>query len=71
MALTIKLKREVQRALAKRAKIFNMDVSLYAAIELEKAMQPYLPPKPKQSLDEFFMNSPLRGSGINLERSRD
>jgi len=27
--------------------------------------------KPKKKLSEFFADSPLRGSGINLERVRD
>lgn len=27
--------------------------------------------KPKQKLSEFFAKSPLRGSGIHLERVRD
>jgi len=71
MTITIDIKPEVEAELAARAAERGMDVSSYAASLLEQAAQPSTPEPRKESLVDFLMNSPLRGSGINLERDKD
>jgi hypothetical protein len=71
MTITIEIKPEVEAELAAQAAAKGMDVSAYAASLLEQAAQPNEPQPRKQTLSEFFMNSPLAGSGINLERDKD
>ena len=71
MTITIEIKPEVEAELAAQAAARGMDVPAYAATLLEQAAQPGEPPKRKQTLSEFFMESPLAGSGINLERDKD
>ncbi len=66
MTITIEIKPELEAELAAQAAAKGMDVSAYAASLLEQAAQPR-----KQTLSEFLMNSPLAGSGINLERDKD
>jgi hypothetical protein len=61
----------LEAELAAQAAARGLDVPAYAAILLEQAAQPAEHPKPKQTLAEFFMESPLAGSGINLERDKD
>jgi prevent-host-death family protein len=39
-------------------------------ISMEQWTAEYGTPEPKGSLSEFFRNSPLRGSGIKLDRVR-
>ncbi len=71
MTITIEVKPEVEAELAAQAAARGMDVQAYAAVLLEQATQPPQPPKPRQSLSEFLLQSPLAGSGINLERDKD
>jgi len=71
MTITIEIKPELEAELATQAAERGMDVSAYAASLLEQAAQPSPQEPRKQSLVEFLMNSPLRGSGINLERDKD
>ena len=72
MTITIEIKPELEAELTAQAAAKGMDVSAYAASLLEQAAQPNEPSQPrKQTLSEFFMNSPLAGSGINLERDKD
>jgi hypothetical protein len=71
MTITVEVKPEVEAELAARAAARGMDVQAYAALLLEQAAQPAEPPERRQSLSEFFMQSPLAGSGINLERDKD
>jgi hypothetical protein len=71
MTITIEVKPEVEAELASQAAARGMDVPAYAAVLLEQAAQPSKEEQRKQTLSEFFMNSPLAGSGINLERDKD
>ncbi len=75
MTITLDIKPELEAELAAQAAARGMDVPAYAAILLEQAAQPAEQtteqPKRKQTLSEFFMESPLSGSGINLERDKD
>lgn len=71
MTITIEVKPEVEAELAAQAAARGMDMPAYAASLLEKAAQPIKPTEPRQTLSEFFMQSPLAGSGINLERDKD
>jgi hypothetical protein len=71
MTITIEIKPEFEAELAAQAAARGMDVSTYAASLLEQAAQPAKPEPRKQNLSEFLMNSPLAGSGINLERDKD
>jgi len=71
MTITIEVKPEVEAELTAQAAAKGMDVSAYAASLLEQAAQPPTQEPRKQTLSEFLMNSPLRGSGINLERDKD
>ena len=71
MSLTLELRPEVERELARRAAACGMDVPAYAAILLEEAAQPSVRPRRKQTLSEFLMESPLAGSELNLERDKD
>jgi hypothetical protein len=71
MTITLDIKPELGAELAAQAAARGLDVPAYAAILLEQAAQPVEHPKPKQTLSEFFMESPLAGSGINLERDKD
>jgi len=71
MTLTIEIKPEVEAELAAQAAARGMDVKAYAASLLEQAAQPPVREPRQQTLSEFLMNSPLRGSGINLERDKD
>jgi len=48
-----------------------MDVTAYAASLLEQAAKPGEPQQCRQTLSEFLMQSPLAGSGINMERDKD
>ena len=71
MTITIEIRPEVEAELAAQAAARGMDVSVYAASLLEHAAHPTKEEPRKQTLSEFFMNSPLAGSGINLERDKD
>jgi hypothetical protein len=71
MSLTLELKPDVERELARQAAARGMDVSAYAASLLEEAAQPSERPGRKQTLSEFLMDSPLAGSELSLERDRD
>ena len=71
MTITIEIKPEVEAELAAQAASRGMDVKAYAASLLEQAAQPPTRQKRKQTLSEFLMNSPLAGSGINLDRDKD
>ena len=71
MTITIEVKPEVEAELAAQASARGMDVQAYAALLLEQVAQPSPPSKPRQSLSEFLLQSPLAGSGINLERDKD
>lgn len=75
MVITINVEPEVEAQLTAQAEARGMDVRTYAASLLEKAahatpMHEEAKPR-KQSLSEFFMNSPLAGSELDLERGRD
>lgn len=71
MTITIDIKPEVEAELAAQAAARGMEVSDYAAALLEQAAKPSQKQARKQTLSEFFMQSPLSGSEINLERDRD
>lgn len=71
MTLMIELKPDVERELASQAAGRGMDVTAYAASLLEQAAMPGVPHQRKQTLSEFLMQSPLAGSGINVERDKD
>jgi len=71
MTITVEVKPEVEAELAAQAAARGMDVPAYAAVLLEQAAQPTEQPKRKQTLSEFFMESPLAGSGIVIERDKD
>ena len=71
MTITLDIKPELEAELAAQAAARGMDVPSYAAILLERAAQPAEQPKRKQTLSEFFMESPLASSGIDLERDKD
>jgi len=70
MTITIEIKPEVEAELAAQAAAKGMDVSSYVASLLERSL-PQKPQARKQTLSEFLINSPLAGSGINLERDKD
>jgi hypothetical protein len=69
MALLVEVKPDVERELAAQAARRGLDVTAYAASLLEQAVRPQ-PQQPKQTLSEFLMQSPLAGSGINMERDK-
>jgi len=71
MTIIVEIKPELEAELAAQAAARGMDVQAYAAALLEEAAQPSKEEPGKQTLSEFFMNSPLAGSGINLERDKD
>ena len=71
MTITIELSPEVERELAAQAAAKGMDVSAYAAAVLRETLKPVEQRERKQTLSEFFMESPLAGSGIILERDKD
>ena len=71
MIITLDIKPEVEAELAARAAARGMDVSVYVAALLEQATQPAQKQERRKTLSEFFMESPLAGSGINLERDKD
>ena len=71
MSITVEVKPEVEAELAARAAARGMDVPAYAAALLEQAAQPSEQHERKQTLSEFLLNSPLAGSGIDLERDKD
>jgi hypothetical protein len=71
MTITIEIKPEVEAELAAQAAARGMEVGAYAASLLEQAAQPSKEEQRQETLSEFFINSPLAGSGINLERDKD
>jgi hypothetical protein len=71
MTITIEVKPEVEAELVTQAAACGMDVSAYAASLLEQATQTTTREPRNRTLSEFLMASPLRGSGINLERDKD
>jgi hypothetical protein len=71
LTITLEIKPEVEAELAAQAAARGMDVPSYAASLLEKAAQPRGQQPRKQTLSEFFMQSPLAGSGIELDRDKD
>lgn len=71
MIITIEIKPEVEAGLAAKAAERGMQVSDYAVALLEEAAKPSQKQARKQTLSEFFMQSPLAGSEINLERDTD
>ncbi len=71
MTLMIEVGPDVVRELAAQAAVRGMDVPAYAASLLERVARPEEPHQRKQTLSEFLMQSPLAGSGINLERDAD
>jgi hypothetical protein len=71
MMITVEVKPEVEAELAAQAAARGMNVQAYAALLLEQVAQPPQPEKPRQTLSEFLLQSPLAGSGINLERDKD
>jgi hypothetical protein len=83
MSLTVKLKPEVERALAGQAAARGMDVPAYAAVLLEHATQVRQAeaqdrtahpacrrPPGRKSLAELFAESPLMGLDLDFSRSR-
>ena len=71
MTITLDIKPELEAELTAQAAARGMDVPAYAAILLEQAAQPAERQQRKQTLSEFLMESPLAGSGIDLERDKD
>jgi hypothetical protein len=71
MTLMIEVEPDVERELAARAAVHGMDVPAYAASLLERVARPEERHERKQTFSEFLMQSPLAGSGINLERDTD
>jgi len=71
MTLMIEVEPDVERELAAQAAVRGLDVRAYAASLLERVARPEEPHQSKQTLSEFLMQSPLAGSGINLERDTD
>jgi hypothetical protein len=71
MTITIEVRPEVEAELAAQAAARGMDVSSYAANLLEEAAKPAPRQEHRETLSEFLLNSPLAGSGINLERDKD
>lgn len=71
MTLLVEVKPDVERELAAQAACRGMDVTAYAASLLEQAARPAEPHQRRQTLSEFLMQSPLAGSGINVDRDRD
>lgn len=57
--------------LAAQAKAHGMEVSAYVATLIEQAARPGTHPSAQSTLSEFLLQSPLAGSGINLERDQD
>jgi len=50
----------------------NVEDVLIQALKSSPAGEPAAPPrKPKQSLAQFLLQSPLRDSGLKLERQKD
>ena len=71
MTITLEIKPEVEDELAAQAAAKGMDVTSYTASLLEKAAKLSEQPERKQTLSEFFLESPLAGSEISLERDKD
>ena len=57
--------------MADQAACRGMNVTAYAASLLQQAAMPGESHRRKQTLSEFLMQSPLAGSGINVERDKD
>jgi hypothetical protein len=71
MTITLDIKPELEAELAAQAAARGMDVPAYVATLLEQAAQPAEQPKRKQTLVEFFQESPLFGVELDLERDKD
>jgi hypothetical protein len=71
VTLLVEIGPDVERELAAQAACRGMDVTAYAASLLEQAAKPGEPQQCRQTLSEFLMQSPLAGSGINMERDKD
>jgi hypothetical protein len=73
MTITLNLQPEDERGLLAQAQLRGLSLQDYVeqivmrqAHVAETAAAP-----PHGNLHEFFMNSPLRGAGLDLERARD
>lgn len=71
MTITIEITPEIEAELAAQAAARGLDVKTYATNLLEEAARPPQRHKREETLSEFLLNSPLAGSGINLERDKD
>jgi len=71
VTITLEIKPEVEAELVAQAAARGMDVSAYAASLLEQAAKPAQKGERELTLSEFLMQSPLAGSGINVERDKD
>lgn len=71
MTITIEITPEIEAELAAQAAARGLDVKTYAANLLGEAARPPQRQKREETLSEFLLNSPLAGSGINLERDKD
>jgi hypothetical protein len=71
VTITVEINTDVEAELAAQADARGMDVPAYAAALLEQAARRAGQQRPKQTLSEFLMESPLAGSEIYLERDKD
>jgi hypothetical protein len=71
--MTIEIRQPELEALIQQ----RMDTGAFSDVEdvllqaLKASAAPRLKAKPKQNFAEFLMSSPLRGSGLILERTKD
>jgi hypothetical protein len=49
----------------------NVEDALMQALKSSVSGEQLAPRKPKQNLAQFLLESPLRGSGLKLERQKD
>jgi len=76
-SMTIELKPEQERIIQeeiRRGRFRNVDAVLddaLAALREKSALLDYGPRKPRKNFAQFLMESPLAGSGLDLERDKD
>lgn len=75
--MTVELKPETERLVQEELRsghVQTMDeliVHGVHALREKSKVAPALPRKPRKNLADFLMESPLRGSGLRLERQKD
>jgi hypothetical protein len=74
MTITLNLQPEDERGLLAQAQLRGLSLQDYVEqIVMREAhlADAAAPAPPQGNLHEFFMNSPLRGAGLDLERAKD